>query len=151
MSAESVWKCIVIYRNATSEEISKSYWHKGALIVTTLAKYANKSAYHGHTSGKPGDATSSAADANLDKAITFLRNNVPAQQPMSTKNTGDKSKKGASQQSTATLIDIVNSEDNLGNLVRKLDTKDSKWRKNRLVWNSYATKYRVKKGKEPPK
>jgi len=77
MSAQTVWRCIKIYRTQSYYRIWKAYGYRDWAAVQALEGYSGKDEYHGHGSGKPGDAEAPNATANLNSAIDFLANNVP--------------------------------------------------------------------------
>ena len=151
MSAADVWKCVKIYRTATSSEIYTAYGYSEGLITRTLEDYDGKDAYHGHTSGKPGDAENPSATTNLNLAIAFLRKHAPKRedQPQSTRKKQNTALKNANIRKADALIEQINAADNLGALCSRLNIAEPNWKNMREVWQAYRTKYYAKNGVFP--
>lgn len=148
MSEQDVWACIQIYRTDSAKNILKQYGSQQK-ILQTLSKYRGKDEYHGHASGKPGDAESPGATQNLNAAIKYLELMAPAlnQSVTSASKGPNKVLKAQNESKTKILLKIISDTDNLNDIVSQLNLVDPKWQDNRQAVDAYNSKRAAKKAK----
>jgi hypothetical protein len=148
MSEQDVWACIQIYRTDSAKDILKKYGSQEK-VLQTLSNYRGKDEYHGHASGKPGDAESPSATQNLNAAIKYLELMAPAlNQSISAASKGpNKVLKAQNESKTRILLKIISDTDNLNDMVSQLNLADPKWQDNRQVLDAYTSKRAAKKAK----
>jgi hypothetical protein len=149
MSAEqNVWNCICRYNSdAASQLIRSGYTPRTAIAV--LAGYKGKSRYHGHKSGRAGDAEHQGAAALRLAAIQFLVDNVGRLQGLAlpASRGKDAQKEKENRDHIEELMDVINTEDNIGKMQTTLSNMDPDWRTLRGLEDAVNRRKEAKKQK----
>jgi hypothetical protein len=137
MSAQTVWRCIKIYRTGSFYSLLSAFSYSDGAAIAKLEDYAGKDVYHGHGTGGPGDKEAPNATTNLNNAIAFLRANVP-EDTGSGKKGPNLALKRINEKRLETMYAIINDE-NLELLAKKnlLAEIDPNWTGDKKLAKEY--------------
>jgi hypothetical protein len=140
MSAQRVWNRICAYRKSQADTIEAKYGQSALKkILVVLSDYPDIEAYHGHEKGKAGFDENAGLTAQLDKAIKWLMERVPA--TVETEKRGpDPVKKALGEKAEAILLAMIpepGPKAKMGDLSIRLAVIDPLWTTKRNVKGKY--------------